>query len=136
MNCEGMAEPTGFMADLCVFSHFIRRVIGIILADSCGFVQSVRDVAANIRGMGGFVQCLAIAAYSLNAMKGRVGAGRTRARYATRFLQPTLLRASPETPFCFALRLSQSLASSAQVGGLAAHPAQRELHLPERRQDD
>ena len=54
-----MAEPTGFMADLCGFSHFIRRVIGIILADSCGFVRSVRDAAANIRKAGGFVQCLA-----------------------------------------------------------------------------
>ena len=32
----------------------------------------------NMRKLGGFVQCLAIAAYSLNAMKGRVGAGRTR----------------------------------------------------------
>ena len=93
-----MAEPIGFMADLCGFTHFIRRVIAIILTDSCGFVRSVRDVAATIRKLGCFVQCLAIAAYSLNAMKGRVGAGRTRARYATRFLQPSLLRASPEPP--------------------------------------
>ena len=72
-------------------------------------MRSVRDAAANIRKTGGFVQCLAIAAYSLNAMKGRVGAGRTRARYATRFLQPSLLRARPENPeSCFALRLSQA----------------------------
>ncbi len=48
--------------------------------------------------MGGFVQYLAIAACSLNEMKGRVGAGRTRSADADQFLQPTLLRASPETP--------------------------------------
>ena len=107
-----MAESTGLMADLFIFSHFLRRVIVIVSAGSCEFMRSVRDVAANIRGMGGFVQCLAIAVCSLNAMKGRVGAGRTRPADADQFLQPSLLRASPETPSCFALRLSQSLASS------------------------
>ena len=98
MGCEGMADPTGFMADLCGFSQGSSRLVIIVSAGYCGFVWSVRDAAANIRKTGGFVQYLAIAAYSLNEMKGRVGAGRTRARYATRFLQPSLLRASPETP--------------------------------------
>ena len=98
MGCEGMADPTGFMADLCGFSQGSCRLVIIVSAGYCGFVWSVRDVTATIRNMGGFVQCLAIAACSLNEMKGRVGAGRTRARYATRFPQPTLLRASPETP--------------------------------------
>jgi hypothetical protein len=69
---QGTAESTGFIADLCVFSHFIRRVIAFILPDSCGFALSVRDVVVNIRKMGGIVQCLAIAAYSLNEMRGRV----------------------------------------------------------------
>lgn len=73
MACEGMSGSTGFMAGLCGFSHFIHRVIAIISAGSYGLVRSVRDVAADIRGMGGFVQRLAIAACSLNAMKGRVG---------------------------------------------------------------
>ena len=48
----------------------------------------------------------------LRELLGRVGAGRTRPADADQFLQPSLLRASPETPSCFALRLSQSLASS------------------------
>ena len=107
-----MAESTGLMADLYVFTHFTRRVIIIILAGSCGFVRSVRDAAAKYAQIGRLCAMLGIAAYSLNEMKGRVGAGRTRARYATRFLQPSLLRASPETPSCFALRLSQSSVSS------------------------
>ena len=101
-----MAESTGLMADLYVFTHFTRRVIIIILAGSCGFVRSVRDAAAKYAQIGRLCAMLGIAAYSLNEMKGRVGAGRTRARYATRFLQPSLLRASPETPSCFAFRLA------------------------------
>jgi hypothetical protein len=46
MDSEGMAESIGFMADLYVFTHFTRRVIVIVSAGSCGFVRSVRDVAA------------------------------------------------------------------------------------------
>jgi hypothetical protein len=103
-----MAESTGLMADSYVFTHFTRRVVVVVSAGSCGFVRSVRDAAAKYAQIGRLCAMLGIAAYSLNEMKGRVGAGRTRARYATRFLQPTLLRASPETPACFALRLSQS----------------------------
>ena len=68
-----MSGSTGFMPGLCGFSQVSRRVVAVISAGSFGFVQSVRDVTANVRGMGGFVQSLAIAAYSLNAMKGRVG---------------------------------------------------------------
>ncbi len=93
-------------------------------------MQSVRNAAANIRKTGGFVQYLAIAAYSLNEMKGRVGAGRTRARYATRFLQPTLLRASPETPSCFALRLSQEKHRQCDCLGFRIYFA--DLHSPGR----
>ncbi len=68
-----MSGPTDFMPGLCGFSQVSRRVIAVISAGSFGFVQSVRDVAANIRKMGGFVQCLASLACSPNAMKGRVG---------------------------------------------------------------
>ncbi|WP_437559917.1 hypothetical protein [Acidithiobacillus sulfuriphilus] len=59
MNCEGMSGSTGFMPGLCGFSQVSRRVIAVISAGSFGFVQSVRDVAANIRKMDGFVLAMA-----------------------------------------------------------------------------
>ena len=88
MDCEGMAESTGFMADLCGFSHFTRRVIVIVSAGSCGFVRSVRDAAAKYAQIGRLCAMLGIAAYSLNEMKGRVGAGRTRPADADRSYSP------------------------------------------------